>query len=156
MLGALPVSCFWVVKVPGSSPSFCSIIASGTLSSFPIWIVGRSPRRAATDNLVQLLSNRTSVVRVGTAYLVTAPEDADPNVAIDRMRRHGDALASALETGSPGQVRILAARDIREDLAEGRIVKVAGWLLSQTEARLCALALMLCSGSPWRHRAVGL
>lgn len=134
----------------------CAVAPLGVLFSGHLMGARGSPRNAAQDSLEQLLSNRTSVVRVGTAYLSTAPEDADPNVAIDRMRRHGDALASALETGNPGRVRRLAARDMREDFAEGRIVKVDGWLLSQTEARLCALALMLCSGSPRRHRAVGL
>ncbi len=110
---------------------------------------GQSRRDAVTDNLAQVLSNRTSVVRVGAAYLGTAPEDADPSIMIERMRRHGDALVRALETGSPGQVRRLVARDVREDFAQARIVKVDGWLLSQTEARLCALALVLWSGSAW-------
>jgi len=34
----------------------------------------------------------------------------------------------------------LAAR-VREDFAAGRIVMLDGWMLSATEARLCALAL---------------
>ncbi len=117
---------------------------------------GRSRRVVATDVLAQLLSDRTSVVRVGTAYLATAPGDADPAAAFDRMRRHGGALASALEDGSLGQVRRIAARGIREDFARGRIIKVDGWLLSQTEARLCALALMLCGAPQWRRLAEDL
>ncbi len=108
---------------------------------------GQSARRATAANLAQVLSNRISVIRVGAAYLGTAPEAADPSIVIGRMRRHGDALVRALETGSPGEVRRLVARDVREDFAQGRIVKVDGWLLSQTEARLCALALVLWSGS---------
>ena len=116
---------------------------------------GSSPPSTVPDNLVQVLSNRISVIHVGAAYLATAPGETDPNVVIERMRRHGDALVRALETGNPGRARRLAARDCRADFAEGRIVKVDGWLLSQTEARLCALTLMLCSGSPWPQRAVG-
>lgn len=108
---------------------------------------GQSARRATAANLARMLKNRTSVIRVGAAYLGTAPEAADPSIVIERMRRHGDALVRALETSSPRQVRRLVARDVREDFAQGRIVKVDGWLLSLTEARLCALALVLWSGS---------
>ena len=93
---------------------YFALASLGVLLGGRLTAAARSPRRAAADNLVRVLSNRTSVIRVGAAYLATAPEDADPDIVVERMRRHGDALVRALETGNPGRVRRLAARDMRE------------------------------------------
>ena len=95
-----------------------------------------SPGRQKQDNLAQVLSTRSSAISVGAAYLARAPDEADSKVVIERMRKHCDALVGALEAGSPCQVRKLAVRDMRADFANGRIVRVDGWLLSQTESRL--------------------
>ena len=62
---------------------------------------------------------------IGAAYLRAHPRDtlADAHTAARLPRPH------------------LAAR-VREDFAAGRVVMLDGWMLSVTEARLCARTLL--------------
>ncbi len=62
---------------------------------------------------------------VGAEYLVAFPSEAE-------------AVKAASFVVDPDVTRI--AETIREDFAQGRTVKLKGWVLSQTEARICALA----------------
>jgi hypothetical protein len=41
----------------------------------------------------------------------------------------------------PGAIRAIV-RAVRRDFEEGRSVQVEGWILSRTEAELCALTLL--------------
>ena len=66
-----------------------------------------------------------SAAAVGEAYLSGHPQEADATL-----------LAGALAPG--GDVR----HQVRADFAAGRVVRVDGWLLALTEARLCALAAL--------------
>jgi hypothetical protein len=40
-------------------------------------------------------------------------------------------------------IKTLLLNQQREDFEKGRIVKVQGWILSETEARLCALTTLV-------------
>ena len=42
-----------------------------------------------------------------------------------------------------GKLRELLLAQQRQDFEHGRIVKVQGWILSETEARLCTLAALI-------------
>lgn len=96
--------------------------------------------RSRADRLTGIFGQKRSARAIGRAYLRHAPEAADPEFLIDaicgtdanlhRLAGHGDEIS--LEA---------ALRDrIRQDFADGRTVRVDGWMLSQTEASLCALA----------------
>ena len=50
--------------------------------------------------------------------------------------------ASALASASDDELRALLATGAREDFAAERTVRCGGWVLSATEARLCALAAL--------------
>jgi len=75
-----------------------------------------------------------AAARIGRAALAEGALPADAAA----LRRELDAGAAP--------VRALFARDwrpaIRSDFAAGRIVRIAGWQLSRTEAGLCALAAL--------------
>ncbi|MGH8887216.1 MAG: hypothetical protein ACRDYX_18995 [Egibacteraceae bacterium] len=85
---------------------------------------------------------------VGQEYLRAAPAEAE-----------GDALAGLVVGQLPAQHRALSAvtdrqlRDllllaVRQDFQEGRTVDLHGWLVSLTEARLCALAARRSATAP--------
>lgn len=63
--------------------------------------------------------------------------------AVRLVEEEPQALRQALNTGSE-DIRDLISRnwraDMQHDFATGQTVYVAGWTLSMTEARLCALA----------------
>jgi hypothetical protein len=88
--------------------------------------------------LRSMIADLQSARRVGQAYLATTPEEADR----DRL------LAQLYPRLEPGADRSAAAwresymARCRQDFAEGRTVRIDGWVLSQTEARLCALATL--------------
>jgi len=99
---------------------------------------GVAPKAA----LAGFFDDRRSAAIVGRVYLNAQPEavDADELVASivddsDRAHRDWNALWR-----DPDAMREALRERHREDLARGDVVDVDGWLLSLTEARLCALA----------------
>jgi hypothetical protein len=96
---------------------------------------------ALAARLTGCLSDAGGAYRLGAAYLVVAPEEADRA----RLALHiagGAARARALaRRDTPDLRRWLRGRQ-RRDFAAGRTVEVAGWVLSRTEARLCALVAL--------------
>lgn len=78
---------------------------------------------------------------LGRAWLAARPEEAAPGLLLDRIAGPGGGAALAGLDGA-GLRAALGAR-IRADLAAGRVVSVAGWLLAPTEARLLAAAALV-------------
>jgi murein L,D-transpeptidase YcbB/YkuD len=82
--------------------------------------------------LDSLLPSRAPAQAIGTAVLRAG--SAEPSV---------QALLQALQRQQDGPIDAGSIRaQIRDDFAQGRIVDVEGWMLSATEARLCALAAL--------------
>ena len=88
------------------------------------------PARAA---LLDLFDDPARARALGRAYLATLPTPPS-----------ADALTAAVTAGLPGTVRLRTeiAALIRADYAAERIECLDGWLLSRTEARLCAIAAL--------------
>src|SRR5687767_455848 len=114
---------------------------SGALATALIWpwlrLYSKSETRHNSeqlDGMLNLLVGDTGAARIiGERYLQVHSEDRDINrllVAILDKTRFADAQAMANQ--------LLQRREA--DFVRGRVVFVAGWLLSLTEARVCALA----------------
>jgi hypothetical protein len=109
-------------SVWGGSTSLRALSRIGTVDAAPL--------------LAGLLADRRSAEAVGLAYLRT----------ID----HADLSREDLMQGLPAEFSAMAPAErqqaigarIRRDFAEGVVVTVDGWMLSRTEARLCALAAL--------------
>jgi len=100
-------------------------------------------RTASPDLARQLvggLRDVSSAQAVGAAYLRSTPEHADVHALVSRLLRDEPALSGSRSTGA---TRKLLRGCIREDFARERVVAVDGWLLAETEARLCALAVLV-------------
>jgi hypothetical protein len=77
--------------------------------------------------------------RIGKAIVASghAPADLDRLQAIVLERPH---VRTALATDCPVTRKRLVQDQCSADFAEGRMVSVEGWVLSETEANLCAAA----------------
>lgn len=71
---------------------------------------------------------------VGESYLQCTPHEADPIVLAGLLKIDARRLPS-----DPAALRRFVRDRIRQDFAEGRTTDVNGWILSSTEARLCAI-----------------
>lgn len=120
-------------------------------------LLGMSDRRVRPDNRTNALHGRLcnafsrlpttevmgrDVASLGAAYLRDHPDETDPDVLVPAILN-----SSPQETGPPiGRQKPQSPRDldarIRSDFAHGRTVHVEGWVLSRTEARLCALSVL--------------
>lgn len=80
--------------------------------------------------------------RIGVAYLARRPAESNYQqlrrlLDLDLPRKVPDAPDWSWLIEHVGQVRI--CRQIEDDFACGKTVQLNGWILSETEARLCAL-----------------
>lgn len=88
------------------------------------------------DAAVALLRDRTAACAVGKAYLASVP-------GLTRAQLLADIEAAQIAPAAGGG----AAADrlnqaVRADFANGHTVLVHGWVLSRTEAAVCALAYL--------------
>ena len=96
----------------------------------------RRKRNVALE-LETLLRNEDGVSEIGRAYLRVEPAENEIQLLSDRIfsEIRWDLLQS-------GDAREVIARRVREDFREGRVVRLQGWVVSLTEARLSALVAL--------------
>ncbi|UEM22355.1 hypothetical protein JL100_006305 [Skermanella mucosa] len=114
--------------------------ATATATAAAVLLCGSpGPARAAAlpeaRRLLALLRSPAAARRIGRAYLETAADEADPAKLVTLIV--GDGADGGTADGD--LLRHVAERQ-RADFAAGRTVKLDGWVLSRTEARLYALA----------------
>ena len=110
------------------------------------WPGGDLAREAR--RLAGMLRHPDSAARLGRLYLDERPREADATLLVTLI---GAARGPALPPPSPTTDEALRAdleERIRNDFILGNTVAVDGWLLSLTEARLCALVSLLREGKP--------
>jgi len=92
--------------------------------------------------LKELVPHTDSAVVIGREYLRVASAHWKP----ERLATLISSCCGerAFDSGVEALRRSLARRT-RQDFAEGQIVRIHGWMLSVTEARLCGL-VALCVG----------
>lgn len=79
-------------------------------------------------------SHPHSAREIGRVYLAGHPAEADPTLLCHYL----ESVCVQPERGRADWSVV-----IRDDFARGNTVLVGGWVLSRTEARLCALAAMV-------------
>ncbi len=105
-------------------------------------VFGRVEADPVAVKLADVFTHARSARVVGFEYLAGVPREADARLLVDlicsfRGERRAELAGANLAT----RRRLLAAQQ-REDFEQGRVVNVQGWILSETEARLCALAAL--------------
>ena len=102
-------------------------------------LMDRSGTAATARALTACFHDPTSARAVGRAYLAAVPEEASVQALVGRLIGETSAVSAPLPLADREALRAAMRSRIRRDFAEGRVVTVDGWFLSQTEARLCAL-----------------
>lgn len=103
-----------------------------------------TPGVTATDigRVLEVLSLRDSAIHVGRSHLKHAPGEANPLLLYEKLvTGHADLHKALAGTDEQALRKVLSAQ-CRNDYAGGRIVTLDGWVLSVTEARICALAAL--------------
>ena len=98
---------------------------------------GKPARKAAinvTHDFSDLISNQASAAEIGNAYLSQSESAMDPESIANSIFDTGGGPYATL-----GETRAALCDQIRNDFTHGRTVLVCGWVLSQTEASVCAL-----------------
>jgi hypothetical protein len=94
--------------------------------------------------LVGLLSDPAGAAAVGREWLAQAPGETDAARLVEDLA--GPRLAEwRLAAADAGALRAAVRARHVEDFAAGKVASVRGWVLSQTEVRLCALAELRAS-----------
>lgn len=97
---------------------------------------GFDPELAQTAEAARLFDELEPARRVGRAYLAAHPSEDDERTLV-RLLEEQPGWRGAWESST--SIAQFARRTIHRDYEAGRTVPVEGWILSTTEARLCAL-----------------
>lgn len=94
------------------------------------------------EHLLGVLACRESAARVGIQYLAQHPQDADAGKILDEFLSVAPDVREALQLGPAHSVHRALFLQYQDDYTCGRTVSIDGWILSATEARICALAAL--------------
>ena len=120
--------------------SSAGLAALGTILLRPFLDGAPAEGRSLPDKLAGLFGDAAGREAVGRAYLDGAPEEAGAAILVRRILEAGELSPETVRGASRTLLRDALVRQIRDDYRAGRMVQVDGWLLSATEARLCALS----------------
>ena len=101
----------------------------------------RADAQAAVSRYLDVVSQRESAAAVGNEYLRCAPDEKDLNVLLARLAASGFDAKVAEGMSDEQLIEMVRAR-LQADFSNERVVTVGGWVLSVTEARICALAAL--------------
>ena len=118
----------------------CAIVAVVSIRLPDVFAASVGSQNGLASKLIDLFRDRDSARGVGREYLRIAPVEADALKLTELICAGRPERYAELSHASMVKVRRMLLHQQREDFDQGRIVNVKGWILSQTEARLCALA----------------
>ena len=102
---------------------------------------------ALVDHLLQAFPQRQSLQVIGGAFRrarmgsTAACRTCMPD-AFQGLLRHLDLSKADLRNMTPAAMRRCIDAETARDFSSGRIISVDGWLLGETEARLCEVAAL--------------
>jgi len=102
-----------------------------------------SKYKDVTNGLISAFSNKKSLKHIGREYIKQLPASSSTSELVESI------LYSSSETVfhdsmllNKKVLRKFIQDKVKEDFKQGRTISVQGWVLSQTEARLCGLAYL--------------
>jgi hypothetical protein len=102
----------------------------------------RSSQDKLAARLAGIFTHAESAKVVGLEYAQVYPHEAATAPLLEGIALGVPGGRVALLRASDSELRMLLDHTIREDFAADRVVKLRGWILSTTEARLYALAAL--------------
>ena len=108
-----------------------------------VMALGNSQQILLAAQLAALFTHTESAKVIGLEYLQKHRQEANIRVLLDQVTSSSAATDVGLFGAAGQDLRGLLERMIRADFEIDRVVKLQGWILSVTEARLCALTALL-------------
>jgi hypothetical protein len=112
-------------------------LALAGLSATPLAALATTLHPA--ERLRRLLPHPESAQAVGLIYRAAFPAEVRSTVLVPLLLSSLSLDAGAVAGRSDASLRRAVAARVRADFAAGETVEIGGWMLSRTEARLCAL-----------------
>ena len=100
-------------------------------------------KESQASSLLRFFRNQQSARVIGREVLRCVPAEADLERLVDLISSSRPERRARLAKATASELRVLLRRQQLDDFECGRTVRVRGWVLSQTEARLCALAALV-------------
>jgi len=89
-----------------------------------------------------LLERKRSAAAVGAEYLRHDTGDVSRSALLEAITSGHPEGREAMIAASPSELRELVFARVRRDFDEDLTVNLRGWIVSRTEARLCALTAL--------------
>jgi hypothetical protein len=118
--------------------------AAAALSGLPASAAGLGATGGRAAALVAALRSPASAAAIGAAYLRAFPADADAELLATALGADA-TIGPRLDADRPDPegLALAVAQAVRADFVHRRTVKLDGWVMARTEARLCALAALV-------------
>ena len=119
-----------------------AIIGVFSSSDWVFEFVGSRARAELVKKITGFYSHKEDAAIIGVEYLRSALEEVDMHKLIDLICPSDSNKYRQLADANSDEAHTIIVGWQREDFEHGRIVNVSGWLLSETEARACALTAL--------------
>lgn len=106
-------------------------------------VVDRRAAETLAGMLADIVEHKESARVIGFDYLAGHPAERNAAFLVREVFRWNGGRTPSRQ--GRARMRREVLRQIHDDFETERVVRVRGWILSQTEARLCALAALLDS-----------
>lgn len=119
--------------------------ATALVVAFRPWrvLVETASAAAPPERLAGLFRDPESARRIGRAYLRQTPGEAKTGLLAGLVTADLPGGVTGISGLSEAELRERLSRQMVDDFAQGRTATVQGWVLSLTEARLCALTTLV-------------
>jgi hypothetical protein len=98
------------------------------------------PVAALGRRLASMVSSPQSAARLGLRCLAVSRDYGDPAIAFAHLARVGAASPAQLESMPSDALRTYVRGCVRNDFLARRMIKLDGWMVSQTEAYVLSLS----------------
>lgn len=120
---------------------FAAAGAAGIVLSGAVWLPSAEPPLSVLGRpaLLRLLNSPDEITAIGKAFHAEHPTERTANAIASAILTDAQLSSNLPEPA----MREALSRQIRQDFADHRTVRLRGWILSVTEARQCALYSIL-------------
>jgi hypothetical protein len=94
------------------------------------------------NSIVNAFHNHDSARIIGAKYLQHWPSEQDIDLLVSEVPSPPAGAEQLTDTGEVDYWQVITNNRVN-DFENGRIAAIDGWLLSRTEARLCAIVALL-------------
>jgi len=106
------------------------------------FFAGCGRESALARSLSGFFADPESARAVGREYLELSADEPDAAAVLERLAGPHLRKWETLAVSHPDRLAQVLRLQHRSDFAHERVVAIRGWVLSETEARLCALAAL--------------